>query len=145
MLLAGDPSHADPVDCSYQAVDRALLSRDVHMVHGPPGTGKTTTVVEIILQAVARGERVLACAPSNIAVDNLTERLGAAGVKVCRIGHPARLLPQVFFHACRFPCLQRPSFHHHRVPRFATHRTFGPTLFVSCRLHRSSSTRSNLC
>lgn len=45
------------------------------MLHGPPGTGKTTTVVEIILQEVKRGSKILACAASNIAVDNIVERL----------------------------------------------------------------------
>lgn len=47
------------------------------MLHGPPGTGKTTTVVEIILQEVKRGSKILACAASNIAVDNIVERLVA--------------------------------------------------------------------
>lgn len=45
------------------------------LLHGPPGTGKTTTVVEIILQEVKRGSKILACAASNIAVDNIVERL----------------------------------------------------------------------
>ena len=58
-----------------RAVARCLASADVHLVHGPPGTGKTTTVAEIVRQLVARGLRVLACAPSNVAVDNLAERL----------------------------------------------------------------------
>ncbi|MFN9974841.1 MAG: AAA domain-containing protein, partial [Phycisphaerae bacterium] len=48
-------------------------------MHGPPGTGKTTTVAEVIRQLVARGERVLACAPSNTGVDNLLERLIGLG------------------------------------------------------------------
>lgn len=61
------------------------------------GTGKTTAVLEVILQEVARGSRVLAASASNIAVDNLVERLAAAApkVKLVRLGHPARLLPQV--------------------------------------------------
>lgn len=67
---------------------------DVGIIHGPPGTGKTTTVVEIILQAVKRGLKVLATAPSNIAVDNLVEKL-AGKTNICRIGHPARMVPQV--------------------------------------------------
>lgn len=45
------------------------------MLHGPPGTGKTTTIIEIILQEVKRGSKILACAASNIAVDNIVERL----------------------------------------------------------------------
>ena len=61
------------------------------LVHGPPGTGKTRTLVEIVRQLVARGERVLATAASNTAVDNLAERLVEAGVEAVRLGHPARV------------------------------------------------------
>ncbi|CAI0438191.1 unnamed protein product [Linum tenue] len=77
------------------AVSRALSSKNVFLLHGPPGTGKTTTVVEIILQEVKRGSKILACAASNIAVDNIVERLVPHRVKLVRLGHPARLLPQV--------------------------------------------------
>ncbi|CAN5221462.1 AAA domain-containing protein [soil metagenome] len=73
------------------AVRFALAAKDVAIIHGPPGTGKTTTVVELIRQAVARGERVLACAPSNHAVDNLLQKLLAVGEEPVRIGHPARV------------------------------------------------------
>jgi superfamily I DNA/RNA helicase len=61
------------------------------------GTGKTTTVVEIVLQEVERGSRVLVTAASNIAVDNMVERIARANpkLKVVRVGHPARLLPEV--------------------------------------------------
>lgn len=74
-----------------EAVRFALAAKDVAIIHGPPGTGKTTTVVELIRQAVARGGRVLACAPSNHAVDNLLDKLLAAGLEPVRIGHPARV------------------------------------------------------
>ncbi|HEY2785146.1 MAG TPA: AAA domain-containing protein [Fimbriiglobus sp.] len=74
-----------------EAVRFALAARDVAVIHGPPGTGKTTTVVEVIRQAVARGNRVLACAPSNQAVDNLLDKLLAAGEEPVRVGHPARV------------------------------------------------------
>ncbi|XP_039066578.1 DNA-binding protein SMUBP-2-like isoform X2 [Hibiscus syriacus] len=77
------------------AILKALSSKDVFLLHGPPGTGKTTTVVEIILQEVKRGSKILACAASNIAVDNIVERLATHRVKIVRLGHPARLLPQV--------------------------------------------------
>lgn len=77
------------------AISKALSSKNVFLLHGPPGTGKTTTVVEIILQEVKHGSKVLACAASNIAVDNIVERLFPYRLKLVRLGHPARLLPQV--------------------------------------------------
>jgi DNA polymerase alpha-associated DNA helicase A len=78
------------------AISFALACNEVALLHGPPGTGKTTTVVELILQAVRRGARVLACAPSNIAVDNMVERLAQyPKTRILRLGHPARLLPSV--------------------------------------------------
>ena len=75
----------------HQAIRHALAANDLAIIHGPPGTGKTTTVVEVIRLLVARGERVLACAPSNTAVDNLLERLLAIGEPAIRLGHPARV------------------------------------------------------
>jgi len=54
--------------------------------HGPPGTGKTTTLIELIRQITRTGQRVLAVAPSNLAVDNLFEKLLAAGEKAIRVG-----------------------------------------------------------
>lgn len=76
----------------HEAVLKSLSAQDVSLVHGPPGTGKTTVLVEIIRQAVAKGARVLASAPSNIAVDNLLEKLLETPLKVVRMGHPARIL-----------------------------------------------------
>ena len=80
------------------AVEHALYAKDLAVIHGPPGTGKTTALVELIRQAVKRGERVLACAPSNLAVDNLLERLLAHGEGAVRLGHPARVLPALREH-----------------------------------------------
>jgi ATP-dependent RNA/DNA helicase IGHMBP2 len=74
-----------------EAVRFALASQDLAIIHGPPGTGKTTTVVELISQAIHQGYKVLACAPSNTAVDNLLKRLVASRRKVVRVGHPARV------------------------------------------------------
>lgn len=79
----------------HEAVAFALDAPDLALIHGPPGTGKTTAVVELIRQAVARGERVLACAASNVAVDHLAEKLTGTEAKIVRVGHPARLLPAV--------------------------------------------------
>lgn len=86
-------------DSQKEAVAFALSAKDVALIHGPPGTGKTTAVVEVIRQAVRRGERVCVCAPSNVAVDNVVERLARADVNVVRLGHPARLLPAVLEHS----------------------------------------------
>ncbi len=77
------------------AVAFALAAKDFAIIHGPPGTGKTTTVVEFIRAAVANGDTVLACAPSNHAVDNLLEKLLAAGELPVRLGHPARVMPEL--------------------------------------------------
>jgi len=104
-------SSLEPFDQSLNppqqaAVAHALAASDVAIIHGPPGTGKTTTVIELIRQAIERGERVLACAPSNLAVDNLLERLVVApelrAADVIRIGHPARVLPQLREHTLEF-------------------------------------------
>jgi hypothetical protein len=65
------PTASDSLNSEQQvAIQKCLESTDVHCIHGPPGTGKTTTVVAFIQEAVARGLRVLACAPSNVATDN---------------------------------------------------------------------------
>jgi ATP-dependent RNA/DNA helicase IGHMBP2 len=81
-----------------EAVRFALTAEDVAIIHGPPGTGKTTTVVELIRQITQNGQRVLAVAPSNLAVDNLLEKLLAASEKAVRLGHPARVLPELRQH-----------------------------------------------
>uniref|UniRef100_A0A8D0CPT9 DNA-binding protein SMUBP-2 n=1 Tax=Sander lucioperca TaxID=283035 RepID=A0A8D0CPT9_SANLU len=86
-------------DSQRDAVSFTLSQRELAVIHGPPGTGKTTTVVEIILQAVKQGQKVLCCAPSNVAVDNLVERLARCKAKVLRLGHPARLLESIQKHS----------------------------------------------
>ncbi|CEP00116.1 hypothetical protein PBRA_007850 [Plasmodiophora brassicae] len=83
------------------AVRCAMASTDVALIHGPPGCGKTTVVVAIIEAAVRTGMSVLVCAPSNVAVDTITERLAAVvpRIRLVRTGHPARLLPSVLDHS----------------------------------------------
>ncbi len=78
-------------DSQRQAVINTLRAKDVFLIHGPPGTGKTTTLVESIIQHAMRGMRVLATADSNVAVDNMVERLVRFGINAIRIGHPVRI------------------------------------------------------
>jgi len=85
-------------DTQRDAVRFALTARDVALIHGPPGTGKTTAVVELIRRTIRRGQKVLACAPSNLAVDNIFERLLAAGERTVRLGHPARVMADLRAH-----------------------------------------------
>ena len=73
------------------AVNEVLRAKDVAVVHGPPGTGKTTTLVEAIYETLHRESQVLVCAQSNMAVDWISERLVDRGVSVLRIGNPTRV------------------------------------------------------
>ncbi len=73
------------------AVNEVLCAKDVEVVHGPPGTGKTTTLVEAIYETLRRETQVLVCAQSNMAVDWISERLVDHGVPVLRIGNPTRV------------------------------------------------------
>ncbi|WP_297506472.1 IGHMBP2 family helicase [Thermococcus sp.] len=92
----GKPIDFKPFDKSLnasqrRAIAKALGSPDFFLIHGPFGTGKTRTLAELIRQEVERGNRVLATAESNVAVDNLVERLVDSGLKVVRVGHPSRV------------------------------------------------------
>jgi ATP-dependent RNA/DNA helicase IGHMBP2 len=73
------------------ALRHVLSVRDVGVIHGPPGTGKTTTLVQAIRLTVQTEKQVLVCAPTNSAVDLLAEKLDKEGVNVIRLGHPARI------------------------------------------------------
>ena len=73
------------------AVNRVLRAKDVAIVHGPPGTGKTTTLVEAIRETLMRESQVLVCAQSNMAVDWISEKLVDRGINVLRIGNPTRV------------------------------------------------------
>lgn len=74
-----------------KAVNKVLRAKDVAIVHGPPGTGKTTTLVESIYETLRRETQVLVCAQSNMAVDWICEKLEERGINVLRIGNPSRV------------------------------------------------------
>ena len=99
-------SEASPVDhmselndSQQSAVHGALATAPLYLIHGPPGTGKTTTVAALIEAQCRNGQRVLACADSNVAVDNLAERLILRGLRIVRLGHPAKMLPALEEHS----------------------------------------------
>lgn len=98
-----DIAFFDPtLNASQQdAVRFALASPTIALIHGPPGTGKTYTLIELILQLLKQNQRVLVCGPSNISVDNIVERLAltSPSTPIVRLGHPARLLPSVLNHS----------------------------------------------
>ncbi|MCD8194626.1 MAG: AAA domain-containing protein [Tannerellaceae bacterium] len=73
------------------AVNKVLAAKDVSVVHGPPGTGKTTTLVEAIYETLHRENQLLVCAQSNMAVDWISEKLADRGINVLRIGNPTRV------------------------------------------------------
>jgi len=80
------------------AVSLALRARDLALVHGPPGTGKSTVLAEVAVQLVRQGQRLMCTAASNAAVDHLLELCLAAGLEAVRVGHPARVLPHLQGH-----------------------------------------------
>ncbi|KRX10128.1 P-loop containing nucleoside triphosphate hydrolase [Pseudocohnilembus persalinus] len=82
-------------DEQKDAIKFCLSRENIGLIHGPPGTGKTMTVCELIYQAAKSGLKVLACSGSNIAVDNMVERIAGTDLKIVRIGHPARLLNSI--------------------------------------------------
>jgi ATP-dependent RNA/DNA helicase IGHMBP2 len=93
------PSSQYPVssvlnDSQQKALQKVIDTRDVAFIHGPPGTGKTTTLVEAILRTVKNEGQVLVCAPSNAAIDLLVEKLSDRKLSVLRLGHPARVTEQ---------------------------------------------------
>ncbi len=82
-------------DSQNSALKLISSAKDLALVHGPPGTGKTTTLVEAIKDTVSQEKQVLVSAASNAAVDLLAEKLTQQGIRVLRIGHPARVTEEV--------------------------------------------------
>ena len=85
-------------ESQQNAVAAITQNQKVTIVHGPPGTGKTTTLIEAIIQLIKAGEKVLVSAPSNTAVDNITKGLLAQAVKVLRLGNTSKVDEAIFLH-----------------------------------------------
>ena len=104
-------------DSQLAAVRHVITAQDVGIIHGPPGTGKTTTLVQAILETIRRERRVLVCAPSNTAVDLLTEKLAERGVNVIRMGNPSRVSDLLLSHTLDARVMAHPSYSKMRAIR----------------------------
>ena len=100
-----------------QALKKIFGARDVGFIHGPPGTGKTTTLVQAIQHIVKDEKQVLVCAPSNAAVDLLADKLSDQGLSVLRIGHPARVTEQSLSKTLDARIAEHPSYRELRALR----------------------------
>ncbi|MFN8253663.1 MAG: AAA domain-containing protein [Ferruginibacter sp.] len=85
-------------ESQQQAVNAIVQNEQLTIVHGPPGTGKTTTLVEAIVQLVAAGEKVLVTAPSNTAVDNIAKGLIRQNIRLLRVGNTTKVDSEIFAH-----------------------------------------------
>lgn len=85
-------------ESQQRAVAAILQNEDITIVHGPPGTGKTTTLVEAIVQLIKAGEKVLVSAPSNTATDNIAKGLISKSLKVLRVGNTSKVDEEIFLH-----------------------------------------------
>ncbi len=107
---ADDLFYPSPLnDSQLAAVRHVITAQDVAIIHGPPGTGKTTTLVQAIRETIRRERRVLVCAPSNTAVDLLTEKLAERGVNVIRLGNPSRVSDLLLAHTLDARVMAHPS------------------------------------
>ena len=93
-----------------KAADMVLRAKDVAVVHGPPGTGKTTTLVEAIYETLRREVQVLVCAQSNMAVDWISEKLSERGVNILRIGNPTRVTDRMLQDTYERPFERQPLY-----------------------------------
>lgn len=113
-----DPFYPSPLnDSQLAAVRHVITAQDVAIIHGPPGTGKTTTLVQAILETVRRERRVLVSAPSNTAVDLLTEKLAERGVSVIRLGNPSRVSDLLLNHTLDAQVMAHASYSQLRAMR----------------------------
>jgi len=92
------------------AVQMIASAEDVALVHGPPGTGKTTTLIQAIRHTLLHEKQVLVCSPSNVAVDLLTEKLVQQGISVLRLGNPARVSEEVMNNTLDMRMMQHASY-----------------------------------
>ena len=98
-FLNGHPTPIPTLNTAQNnAVNQVLAAQDVSIIHGPPGTGKTTTIIQAIKQLVKTENTVLVCAPSNAAVDLLTERTALQGLSVARLGNISRVDDDIIKH-----------------------------------------------
>lgn len=100
-----------------RCVRQSLDTSDLFLIHGPPGTGKTVTLTEVIAQGRRRGNKILATATSNVAVDNLLESLIENGVDAVRVGHPARAHPALREHTLDYRLQRRSKYRESREKR----------------------------
>lgn len=99
------------------ALEKIIGARDVGFIHGPPGTGKTTTLVQAISHVLQNENQVLVCAPSNAAVDLLADKLSEQKLSVIRIGHPARVTEQSLSKTLDAKIADHPSYRELRALR----------------------------
>jgi superfamily I DNA and/or RNA helicase len=104
-------------DSQLEALNKILKAQDVAFIHGPPGTGKTTTLVQVIKQTIKEERQVLVCAPSNAAIDLLVDKLSEQGLNVLRIGHPARVTEQSLSKTLDARIAAHPNYHELRSLR----------------------------
>ena len=128
ILLGKADSKIPPTDQIHQtsailnesqnlALQKILNTSDVAFIHGPPGTGKTTTLAQAILFTTKIENQVLVCTPSNAAIDLLVEKLSELGLNVIRIGHPARVTEQTLSKTLDARIAAHPNFSELRVLR----------------------------
>ncbi|MEY4930065.1 MAG: hypothetical protein RI909_789, partial [Bacteroidota bacterium] len=122
--LLPDTSNQQPItgndilnESQQAALKKIICSPDVAFIHGPPGTGKTTILVQAIRQTIKDEKQVLVCAPSNAAIDLLVEKLSEHGLQALRIGHPARVTEQSLSKTLDARIAAHPHFHELRALR----------------------------